>query len=117
MLDADTKMNSHKIFVDNEDELNNFRPEVHFHTTKQLIDSKILDISPQALTKVMAIEGDASTLKNKYSKLAQYVEKDRKLTKLMLKIGYDKNVLGKERSQIKKHKSKKIHKYFMERKR
>jgi len=34
----------------------------------------------------------------------------------MLKIGYDKNVLGKERSQIKKHKNKKIHKFFIERK-
>lgn len=34
----------------------------------------------------------------------------------MLKIGYDKNVLGKQRSQIKKYKQKKIHKYFIERK-
>jgi hypothetical protein len=33
-----------------------------------------------------------------------------------MKIGYDKNLLGKERSMIKKYKDKKIHKFFMERK-
>lgn len=44
------------------------------------------------------------------------MEKDRKLTKLLLKIGQQKAVLGKERSKIKKQKGKKIHKFFMERK-
>jgi hypothetical protein len=33
-----------------------------------------------------------------------------------LKIGQQKAVLGKERSQVKKHKGKKIHKFFIERK-
>lgn len=44
------------------------------------------------------------------------MEKDRKLTKILLKIGYDKSVIGKERSKIKKNKGKKIHKFFIERK-
>lgn len=40
------------------------------------------------------------------------------LTKLMLKIGYEKNLLGKERKIIKKNKrtGQKSHKFFMERK-
>lgn len=37
---------------------------------------------------------------------------------MLLKIGYDKNLLGKERKMIKKNKKNgtKIHKFFMERK-
>lgn len=39
------------------------------------------------------------------------------LTKLLLKIGYEKNLLGKERKMIKKNKNgSKVHKFFMERK-
>jgi hypothetical protein len=48
--------------------------------------------------------------------LAEYNEKNRKLTKIMLKLAYDKNVIGKERSKIKRNKGKKIHKFFIERK-
>ena len=44
------------------------------------------------------------------------MEKDRKLTKIMMKLSYDKAVLGKERSKKKREKGKKIHKFFMERK-
>lgn len=116
LLQADAKVNKHTIFVDSEEALSNFRPELHFNTTKELVDSNIMDVSAQALTKPLQIDGDSSVLKHKYNRLAEHMEKDRKLTKLMLKIGYDKNVLGKDRSQIKKHKGKKIHKFFVERK-
>jgi hypothetical protein len=64
----------------------------------------------------MNLEEDTASLKYKYNRLGEFVEKDRKLTKLLLKIGYDKAVLGKERSKIKKNKGKKIHKFFIERK-
>lgn len=64
----------------------------------------------------MQIVSDSATLKHKYTRLAEYIEKDRKLTKLLLKIGQQKAVLGKERSKIKKNKGKKIHKFFIERK-
>lgn len=76
----------------------------------------MFDIAPQALTKEMKIVGDSGALKHKYNRLAEYMEKDRKLTKLLLKIGQQKAILGKERSKIKKHKGKKIHKFFIERK-
>lgn len=75
-----------------------------------------MDISPQALSKPMLLDRDHGSLKYKYTRLAEYMEKDRKLTKLLLKIGQQKAVLGKERSKVKKHKGKKIHKFFMERK-
>jgi hypothetical protein len=80
------------------------------------VESKLLDISPQALTKTMPIRQDHGSVKYKYTRLAEYMEKDRKLTKLLLKIGEQKAVLGKERSQKKSHKGKKIHKFFIERK-
>ncbi len=64
----------------------------------------------------MLLDRDHGSLKYKYTRLAEYMEKDRKLTKLLLKIGQQKAVLGKERSKVKKHKGKKIHKFFMERK-
>ncbi len=73
----------------------------------------MFDIAPQALTKEMKILADSGSLKYKYNRLAEYMEKDRKLTKLLLKIGQQKAVLGKERSKIKKHKGKKIHKFFI----
>jgi hypothetical protein len=44
------------------------------------------------------------------------MEKERKLTKLLVKIGQQRAVLGRERSKVKKHKGKKIHKFFIERK-
>ena len=89
--------------------------EKHFNTTKELIENKILDIGPQGLMNKVEI-GDSQVLKNKYNRLSQYIEKNRKLTKLMLKIGQQKAILGKERSKIKRHKGQKIHKFFMERK-
>jgi hypothetical protein len=52
------------------------------------------------------LEGEGGAVKNKYGKLAEYVEKGRKLTKLLLKIGQEKAVLGKERSKIKTNKGK-----------
>lgn len=76
----------------------------------------MLDIAPQALTKAIPFQQDHGSLKYKYTRLAEYMEKDRKLTKLLLKIGQQKAVLGPERSQVKKHKGKKIHKFFIERK-
>ena len=54
---------------------------------------------------------------NKYEKLSEYLKKEEMLTKLLLKIGYEKNLLGKERKMIKKNKNgSKVHKFFMERK-
>jgi len=53
--------------------LNNFKPEEHFHTTKELIDNKILDISAQALTKPLNIDNNSSVLKNKYNRLGEYI--------------------------------------------
>ncbi len=76
----------------------------------------MLDISPQALTKPIFLNNDAATVKGKYGKMAEYVERNRKLTKLLLKIGKEKAILGPERSKIKKNKGKKIHKFFIERK-
>lgn len=76
----------------------------------------MLDIAPQILTKTLSLQHEHGSLKYKYNRLAEYLEKDRKLTKLLLKIGQQKAVLGKERSQVKKHKGKKIHKFFIERK-
>jgi hypothetical protein len=38
------------------------------------------------------------------------------LTRLLMKIGYEKNLLGKERKKIKKIRKQKVHKYFLERK-
>ena len=93
--------------------MNNFKPEEHFHTTKQLADNRMLAIAPQALTKPMTLLADSASLKHKYNRLGEYLEKDRKLTKLLLKIGDQKAVLGKERSRIKKQKGKKIHKFFI----
>jgi hypothetical protein len=64
----------------------------------------------------MNIQNDPGSLKYKYNRLAEYMEKDRKLTKILSKLSYDKAVLGKERSKIKINKDKKIHKFFIERK-
>lgn len=55
----------------------------------------MLAISPQALTKNMTLLSDSAGLKYKYNRLGEYLEKDRKLTKLLLKIGDQKAVLGK----------------------
>ena len=75
----------------------------------------MMDILPQALTVPINMD-KLEGLKYKYNRLAEYVEKDRKLTKIMMKLSYDKAILGKERSKIKKEKGKKIHKFFIERK-
>lgn len=106
-------MNKHTVFVDGEADLQNFRPEEHFRTTKELAENNLLDILPQALTQPMNIQNDSGSLKYKYNRLAEMMEKDRKLTKIMQKLSYDKAVLGKERSKIKKNKDKKIHKFFI----
>lgn len=116
LLQTEEKLNKHTIFVETEDQLNNFKVEEHFNTTKDLADNLLLDISPQALTKPISLNTDAATVKGKYSKMADYVERNRKLTKLLLKIGKEKAILGPERSKIKKNKGKKIHKFFIERK-
>jgi hypothetical protein len=73
----------------------------------------MLDVSPFSLTKNITFESDHASMKYKYNRLAEYMERERKLTKLLLKIGQQKAVLGKERSQVKKHKGKKIHKFFI----
>lgn len=75
----------------------------------------MLDILPQALSKSIDT-GASSTLKHKYTRLAEFAEKNRKLTKILLKLGQEKSVLGKERSKIKRSGGKKIHKFFLERK-
>ncbi len=116
MLQPEIKLNQNTIFVDSYEHMNNFKPEEFYNTTKKLAENKLLDIAPQALTKLIEFNAESTTLKNKYNKLSEEVERDRKLTKLLLKIGYDKAVLGKERSQIKNKKGKKIHKFFIERK-
>jgi len=38
-----------------------------------LADNKLLDISPQALTKPMNINIDSATMKNKYNRLSEYM--------------------------------------------
>jgi hypothetical protein len=116
LLESDRKLNKHTVFVDSQQQLSDFRPEEHFRTTRELAENGLLDIAPVALTKAMALGNEQGSLKYKYTRLAEYMEKDRKLTKLLLKIGQQKAVLGKERSQVKKHKGKKIHKFFIERK-
>ena len=115
LLNPAAKLNNHKIFVNDEKGLESFRAEDHFNTTQKLAENNMLDILPQALTVPINIE-KLEGLKYKYNRLAEYVEKDRKLTKIMMKLSYDKAVLGKERSKIKKEKGKKIHKFFIERK-
>jgi hypothetical protein len=83
------------VFLDNEEQINSFKPEEHFQTTKELAENRMFDIAPQALTKAMDFSADSGSLKYKYNRLAEYMEKDRKLTKLLLKIGQQKAVLGK----------------------
>lgn len=109
-------MNKHTVFLDSQQQLAGFRPEQHFRTTQELAESGLLDVAPQALSRPMPLAQEHGSLKYKYTRLAEYMEKDRKLTKLLLKIGQQKAVLGKERSRIKKHNGKKIHKFFIERK-
>jgi hypothetical protein len=57
-------------------------------------------------------------LQNKYHQLSECIKKEETLTKLLMRIGYEKNVLGKERKVIKKNRNNgtKVHKYFIERK-
>ena len=116
MLNPSEKLNKHTIFVDGEADLQHFKPEEHFRTTKELADNNMFDILPQALTQPMNILTDTDSLKYKYNRLAEYIEKDRKLTKILQKLSYDKAVLGKERSKKKNNNGKKIHKFFIERK-
>jgi hypothetical protein len=49
------KLNKHTVFVDTPQQLQDFKPEEHFKTTKELAESKLLDIAPQALTKPMSL--------------------------------------------------------------
>lgn len=88
LLNPAEKRNKHTVFVDGETDLHNFKPEEHFRTTKELADNNMLDILPQALTQPMDIQNDSGSLKYKYNRLAEYMEKDRKLTKILLKLGY-----------------------------
>ena len=56
LLNPQEKLNTNTIFVDNSENLENFKPEVHFRTTKELADNNILDVMPEALTKPMTVE-------------------------------------------------------------
>lgn len=83
-----------------------------------MVDKGILNYNPES-TSLNGINEEGynkGTVKNKYQKLAELLEKEKKLTKLLLTIGYEKNLQSKDRSKIKKYGKKKIHKFFMERK-
>lgn len=78
----------------------------------------MLEVNAEQLKKQMInIDniGSSSTLKNKYHKLSEFLKKQEMLTKMLLKLGYEKNLLGKERKIIKKNKQTghKSHKFFI----
>jgi len=55
--------------------MNNFKPENHFKTSKELVENKMLDVSPHSLTKNITFEADHASLKYKYNRLAEYMER------------------------------------------
>lgn len=70
-MNPEEKLNKHTIFVDDEDQLKDFKPEDHFNTTKELVDHKLLDISPQGLTRPIPVDNESESLKYKYNRLAE----------------------------------------------
>lgn len=54
--------------------------------------------------------------KERYTKLAETLEKEGRMKKMMLKLQYEKNLLTKDRRRIKKSKDGNYRKFFMERK-
>lgn len=113
------KQNKHKIFVNDEQDFQNFEPHQHFHTTKELVAEGFLEVDPKSLARhEISLDPSNANLREKYNKLTELLKKEGTLTKLLLKLAYEKNLLGKERKMIKKSKQtgKKVHKFFMERK-
>ena len=56
MLQPEAKINKNTIFVDNQEQLNNFKVEEFFNTTKELAENQLLDIAPQALIKPLQLD-------------------------------------------------------------
>jgi hypothetical protein len=56
LLQPEAKINKNTIFVDNQEQLNNFKVEEFFNTTKELAENQLLDIAPQALIKPLPLD-------------------------------------------------------------
>lgn len=116
---SEARPRTHIIFAQDEQQFKDFQPHEHFKTTPELADAKFLELDPKSLGKqALELSADNVNLKNKYNRLAEYIQKEETLTKLLLKLAYEKNLLGKERKMVKKNKKDgtKVHKFFMERK-
>lgn len=112
LIDAEP-VNSHTIFVDSEDKLENFDLAQHFNTDPELVGTG------QMLTMEQIENFDLPKTDFKvpagYEEFEGFVNDERKLRKTLEKIVLDKKLMGKEKFKV-IDEDKKVYKWFRERK-
>ncbi|KRX02490.1 hypothetical protein PPERSA_11830 [Pseudocohnilembus persalinus] len=115
--------NTHIIFADNQQKFDNFNLAKHYDTIPELLNNKSNILKKSQLETQILDSDDEETIKQasqkskaNYKKLADTIENEKKMEKLMMKLDYQKNLLGKEKMKLKKYKTGNVHKFFNERK-
>lgn len=80
------KTNKHIVFVDNEEEVRQFDAATYFNTVPEMLEHRSNLLTKEQLEQQELEEAPTSTLKDRYNKLAETIEKEAKMKKMMLKL-------------------------------
>lgn len=112
------KCNTHRIFVDNEQQVRDFDAAEYFNTVPEMLEHHGNLLTKEQLQNQDLPEPQESSLKERYNTLAETLDKEAKMKKMMLKLQHERNLLSKDRRRIKKARDGSTYrKFFVERKR